>query len=103
MVKLKVKGLKSFIDKSVGLIRAKEIIPVYFKTRFGIHTFGLNFPIDVLILDKHNKIVKIRENIFPNQVFFWPLIYNKVIELPTGEIKRFNLKIDSQIVLEHTK
>ena len=43
----------------MGLI-GKDPTPLFFKTRFGIHTFGVITPIDVLILDKNYKVVKIK-------------------------------------------
>lgn len=69
MIELKVKILKSFKDKTVGLLGAKSAYPVLMKTRFGIHTFGMKFPIDALVLDKKSRVVKICENLKPNGVF----------------------------------
>ena len=95
---IKVKSLESFIEKSFGLLRFTKPQPVYLQTRFGIHTFFMKFPIDVLILDKDNKIVKLRENLKPNRIFVWPISFDKVIELPDGEIKKRKIKLGDKII-----
>lgn len=74
------------IKKFLGLIGSKNPNAVIFTTRFGIHTFLLKFPIDVLILDKDNKIVSLRNNLKPNKIFLWNIRHNIVIELASGSI-----------------
>lgn len=98
VTRIKVKNLTGF-DKTRGLIGAKKAYPVFFQTHFGIHTFGLNFPIDVLILDRNNKIVKIVERLKPNRLFFWDLRFNNVVELPEKEIKKQGIKLKDIIKL----
>lgn len=97
MISLRVKYLKSLKETSLGLIGAKKAKPVMFLTRFGIHTFGLNFPIDVLILDANNTVVKITNNLKPNRIFVWNPKYNKVIELPSGEVEKLKIKMGNKI------
>ena len=87
MITLHAKHLLSLQEKSMGLIGKKNIFPVYFTTRFGIHTFGVLWPIDVLILNDDNVVVKIVEGLPPNRVLFWNPKYNQVVELPSGTIK----------------
>lgn len=93
MVKLKAKKLKGFKDKTRGLLFSKTAFPVFIETRFGIHTFGLKFPIGVLILDGANRVVGLKENLKPNRIFLWNPKYKKVIELPQGEIINKKIKI----------
>lgn len=84
-------------NKLLGLIGAKKPYSIFFQTRFGIHTFGLKFPIDVLILDKNNKVVKLRQNLKQNRIFVWNPKYNNVIELPVGTIEKKKIKIGNKI------
>ena len=58
MLNLKVKRLETLKEKTLGLIGREKVTPVIFETRFGIHTFGLKVPIDVLILDNKNKVAR---------------------------------------------
>jgi len=92
MVTIKVKRLKTLKERAVGLIGKKEITPVMFETRFGIHTFGLKFPIDVLILDNQKRVVAFRELLTPNRIFLWNPRYKTVIEAPIGTIKKLQIK-----------
>jgi len=55
MITVKVKIYKSIKCRTIGLIGHDNPEPIMFYTKFGIHTFGLKFPIDVLILDKNNE------------------------------------------------
>jgi uncharacterized protein len=97
--KLKVRVLQSLPEKIIGLIGSKAAYPIFFQTRWGIHTFGVRFPIDVLILDSHYRVVRIKSYLPPNRLFFWPIIYNHVIELPTGEVDRLKIKIGEVVQL----
>ena|SRR5437868_3342704 len=103
MVTLKVRLLKSFLAKSIGLLGSEKAYPVYFTTNFGIHTFFMKFPIDILVLDNDYKVVKLVTNLSPNRIFLWPLRFDKIIELPTGEIQKNKIRLgDTLKLLEQT-
>jgi uncharacterized protein len=93
MVILKVKILQTELEKSIGLIGKNPVYPVFFTTRWGIHTFGVLFPIDVLILDDDNRVVDLRERLIPNRIFFWNPKYERVVELPEGIIAKEKILI----------
>jgi len=97
VIKLSVKTAANIKDKIIGLIGKDKATPLMIKTRFGIHTFGLKFPIDILILNKENKIVIIKKNLKPNQIFFWNPRYEKVLELPQGWLKKKVIKMQMPI------
>ena len=82
-----------------GLMGKDKAYPIYFKTRFGIHTFFLKFPIDVVILDKEKRVVKLVERLTPNKFLVWNLKYNHVVELPVGTIKRKDIKLGEKVHL----
>ena len=104
----KAKELVSLLKKmrnEISEVRApaigkKHAHPVTFKTRFGIHTFGLKFPIDVLILNSKNRVVVLKKEMKPNRMFVWPLKYETVVELPGGEIERRKINTGNHIVLK---
>ena len=79
---------KSLLDQSLGLLKYKTPHAMLLKTHFGIHTFGMKYPIDVLILDNQNKVVAMKENLKPNKIFVWNFNYETVLELPTEIIKK---------------
>ncbi|HSW48277.1 MAG TPA: DUF192 domain-containing protein [Candidatus Saccharimonadales bacterium] len=98
MITLKVRKL-SGLYKIKGFLNSKNAYPVYFQTRFGIHTFSLKFPIEVVILDKNNCVVKLKENLKPNRIFLWNPIFDKIIELPSGETKRLKITLGTKLQL----
>lgn len=97
MLKLKVKRLETLKGKTIGLIGREKVTPVILETRFGIHTFFLSKPIDVLILDSQERVVVFKESLFPNRIFLWNPRYKIVLELPAGTIKKYNIKKGTRI------
>jgi uncharacterized membrane protein (UPF0127 family) len=90
-----VKIAKSFITRSLGLIPRKDFFEseaLIIKPCNSIHTFFMKFPIDVLFLDKTNKIIALYENVTPWQIL--PVHFNahSVIELKAGQIKAKNIQ-----------
>lgn len=86
-----LKGLRS---KSLGLINSKTPETVVFYTRFGIHTFGMRFPIDVIVTDKKFRVIAIKGNLKPNRVFLWNRKGNLVIELGKEVIRKSQTEIN---------
>jgi uncharacterized membrane protein (UPF0127 family) len=51
----------------------------------AVHTFGMQFPIDVLFLSKKRKVLKIRQNMVRRRMALC-LRAHSVLELPAGTI-----------------
>jgi hypothetical protein len=94
------KSPKNFLESSIGLIGAKKAFPLILKTSFGIHTFGVPFPIDVLVLDQEKKVVGVKESMRPFSFFVWNPKYNVVIELPEGAIKKTKTSIGDKLTID---
>lgn len=99
MIIISVKKAANLKEKIQGLIGKDNPYALLLKTHFGIHTFGLKFPIDVLILNNQNKVVSMRKNLKPNRIFLWNPRYERVIELPHGTIEEKQIKIKSSVRL----
>src|ERR1700722_9537361 len=84
---------KTLLDQSLGLLRYEKPIAMLLKTRYGIHTFGMKYPIDVLILDGHNQVVTIKNDLKPNNIFVWNIKYETVLELPPGTTEKSKTEI----------
>lgn len=91
------KRANSLKDKLLGLLRTSNPRCLVFKTRFGIHTFGLYVPIDILILNSNHKVVKMKINLSPNRVYLWNPKYSTIIELPSGSIHKSQTEIGHTI------
>lgn len=87
----------NFLQSLFGLIKEKEDTAMLLYTRFGIHTFFMKYPIDVIVLDSKNKIVQIKKNLKPNTFFVWNPKYKKIIELPN---KKYEIKVGDELSYE---
>ena len=84
-----VKVAKTFIKKTFGLILRNDISEadgLIIKPCNSIHTFFMRFPIDVLFVDRKNKIIALHENVKPWRIL--PIHFNSsyVIEIKSGQI-----------------
>ncbi|MGC9603549.1 MAG: DUF192 domain-containing protein [Minisyncoccia bacterium] len=84
---------KTFNDKANGLSGKDAPAAIFFKTRWGIHTFGVKFPIDCVITDNNFEIKGLEENLKPNRFFFWQPKYKNVLELPAGTISKTGTRV----------
>lgn len=92
-----IKTAYGFYEGAKGLIGAEKPRALFFKTRWGIHTYGMKFPIDVIIFDDKNIIRAIKENLKPDAYFLWNPFYKNVLELPIGTITDTATKIGDRI------
>lgn len=100
MISIPLKEARNLREKIIGLVGKEKPASLLIKTRFGIHTFGLKFSIDVLILDKYNNVVAIKKNLKPKRIFVWNPMYGKVLELPKGTINEKGLKVGHKLNLK---
>lgn len=96
-----LKEAKSALDLTLGLLRKSNPRSLLFRTNLGIHTFGLKEAIDVLVLDGNFRVVKLKQNLKPDFLFFWNPKYNLVLELPVGTIKKSKTTILDLIRFEN--
>ena len=89
--------LKNLFEKASGLIGKSAPRAVFVKTRWGIHTFGMKFPIDVIVCDKEMRVFVLRENLVPNRMFFWNPRFPYILELPSGMIKTSVIEIGDRL------
>ena len=81
-----------------GLLDSDNPRSLLLKTRFGIHTFGLNRSIDALIVDENNT-VRVTKTISPNRILMYNPKYNAVVELPYGYIKKSKTQLGDKIII----
>ncbi len=83
----------TFFTKLKGLLGRKELPQgegLWIKHCNSIHTFGMQFPIDVVFLDKGKQVVGLAKTLRPNRI---SRLYSgacSVIELPAGTIDAAN-------------
>ncbi|MDO8752147.1 MAG: DUF192 domain-containing protein [Candidatus Wolfebacteria bacterium] len=92
-----VKEAKTYKEKKLGLLGSDGKTGLFMKTRWGVHTFGMKFPTDVLILDTKNRVVRYKRNLQPSRIFFWNPKHNQVIEIPTNLVGEETVEIGDEI------
>jgi uncharacterized protein len=63
----------------------------------GVHTFAMNFPIDVIYLDARKCVVHIEENLRPWRVAKVSLRATSVLELPEGTLRSTPTAVGDEI------
>ena len=91
-------SFKKGFGKIKGLLGKTEAEAVVFETRFGIHTFLLRFPIDLIVLD-NKGVVRLAKTVAPNSIVFWDVRFKTVIELPFKTLRKTHTEIGDTIKL----
>ncbi|HUD45125.1 MAG TPA: DUF192 domain-containing protein [Patescibacteria group bacterium] len=86
-------------DRVIGLLKADKPYPLHIKTRWGIHTFGMKYAIDVVILDDNFTVQAIKTSLEPWRIFLWNPKFKHVLELPEGTIQNKHITTNSQLNL----
>lgn len=91
---------RSFIENTIGLLKESTPTSLMLTTRFGIHTAGMRFAIDCVVVDSQNIIRAMRKDIRPNDFFFWNPRYSKVIEFPAGTLAKTHTELGHVLAFE---
>jgi uncharacterized membrane protein (UPF0127 family) len=70
---------------------------ILFQPAISIHTFFMNFPLDVIFMDESYKIIKIYRNLKPWRHTWFYFSSRKTLELPAGQ---FPLEVEEGDILE---
>lgn len=89
------KMAENFFSRSVGLLARKSLSEdeaLIIKPCCSIHTFFMKFPIDVIFVNRKNKIVALHQNVPANIIL--PIYFSShyVIELGAGQISVKNIQ-----------
>jgi uncharacterized membrane protein (UPF0127 family) len=69
-----------------------------FQPARGIHTHFMRFPIDLIYLDKSNRVTKVRENMVPWRFDFTNAA--QVIEMNAGSVREMDIRPGDQLRFE---
>ncbi len=97
-IHLQVTEAKGLWEKGIGLI-SKTPTPMLLRTRWGIHTFGMKYPIDVVVLNKKMHVVACKKALKPWQIYMWNPIYTTIIELPEHSLHTYQIAVGDKIDL----
>jgi uncharacterized protein len=63
----------------------------------GVHTFGMAFPIDVIALDKHRRVLRTWRHLAPFRMTTLSFVTHACLELPAGQIDRCNIETGDRL------
>jgi hypothetical protein len=87
--------------RMVGLIGARELGPgggLWLEPCSTIHTMGMRFPIDVVLLNREGRVVAIAPNVPPLRPFVSHRSTAIIVELPAGSTAH-NVQLGDELVL----
>jgi len=67
----------------------------------GVHTVGMRFPIDVVGLDKHMRVIKVWHDLVPYRVTSVSMKMRSVIELAAGTIRKTKIEVGDLLTVTH--
>lgn len=87
----------TFSKKFWGLMGKKNIKKgIFFPKTRSIHTFFMKEAIDIIMIDKNNKVVYYKKNVPKGKIIIKKEAYH-TIELPVNSLK--NININDELVL----
>ncbi len=96
----KVKKADSFMTRLIGLLKRRNLGPeeaLWLVPSKGIHTIGMKFSVDVIFVDKDNKVTNLVANLAPFRATRFNLAAHSVMELPDGMIKKSRTEVGDQL------
>ena len=99
----KVKVADSIFSRLVGLLGRRSLQPdsgVWICPANAVHTVGMLFSFDLVLIDKDFKVVGLRELVRPFRITMPNRKAESVIELPAHSIFRSRTQIGDQLTIE---
>ncbi len=99
----RVRVADSILGRLIGLLGRRSLKPdsgVWIVPANAIHTIGMMFSFDLVLIDKNFKVVGLRELVRPFTVTMPNRKAESVIELPAHSIFRSRTAVGDQLVIE---
>ncbi|HKS75899.1 MAG TPA: DUF192 domain-containing protein [Terriglobales bacterium] len=99
----RVRVADSITGRLVGLLGKRSLRPdsgVWIVPANAVHTIGMLFTFDLLMIDKDFKVVGLRELVRPFRVVWPNLKAESVLELPAHSIFKSRTEIGDQLVID---
>jgi uncharacterized membrane protein (UPF0127 family) len=99
----RVRVADSFFSRLVGLLGRRSLkldSGVWIVPANAIHTIGMLFTFDLVLVDQNYKVVGLRELIRPFRITWPNLRAESVLELPAHTIFKSRTEVGDQLVIE---
>jgi uncharacterized membrane protein (UPF0127 family) len=93
----------SIAGRLIGLLGRRSLKPdsgVWIVPANSIHTVGMMFSFDVVMIDKNFKVVSVKELVKPFRIILPKLRAESVIELPAHTIFRSRTEVGDELVID---
>lgn len=93
---------ETLLSRSIGLLGRESLPPgegLLIRPCLAVHTFLMKFPIDVLFLDRENRVLKALHTLQPHRISSIHLCSAGVIELPAGTLLETDTVQGNRIVI----
>ena len=99
----RVKVADSIFSRLVGLLGKRSLNPdggVWIVPANSVHTIGMLFPFDLVLIDKNFKVVGVRELVRPFKITRPNFRAESVLELPAHTIFKSRTEVGDQLVID---
>ncbi|MDR2067195.1 MAG: DUF192 domain-containing protein [Endomicrobium sp.] len=84
-INIEIKVAETFFSKFLGFMFKKNVnYALLFKNCRSIHTFFMRFNLDIVFLDKENKVIKVVRNVKPFRVVLPIKNSFSILEIPSN-------------------
>jgi uncharacterized protein len=96
LVGQRIRVAESGLARIVGLLGERKLLPgdgLLIVPSQSIHTWGMQFPIDIAVLDSEWKVIAVRADMHPFRMtrIFWKAA--AVLELPSGTLASTSTRV----------
>lgn len=99
----RVRRADTFFSRLVGLLSRKFLDPdegLVIVPCTSIHTLGMKFAIDVVFIDKENKVLGVAASVVPNRIRVAPKGTWAVLELADGNASETGINLDDCLIFD---
>ena len=97
---LNVPYARSFLQRTVGLIGRTELGStdgLWFDRCSSIHTLFMRTPIDVVFIDRNNRVLQVSPNVQPWRLYVGCRGASSIVELAPGSIERLRISVGDMV------
>jgi uncharacterized membrane protein (UPF0127 family) len=99
----RVRVADSFLSRMIGLLGKRSLKPdggVWIAPANSIHTVGMLFSFDLVMIDKDFRVVNVKEMVRPFRIVLPKLRAESVLELPAHTVYRSRTEIGDQLIID---
>lgn len=90
------------LTRLFGLLGRRGLNPgqgILIRPSSGVHTFGMQFPIDVVAVDRHLRVVRTWRRLRPFRVTRVSTKFHSILELAPGQIEECGIEAGDQLAI----